>query len=229
MENSRHTATEVGSSPVGQNASRLMSLPYEIRKIILEYATLQHGRVELQRPIWGIPEATTFGIFASSKALREEALEAYYNANTCLLIVDAKRAELSTYPVGDEGQVRPFTPQQPWRYPYLIRDLRNLNITIKLPPMDDGDAWRLGFRRQVESLVHSLDYGRRLTSLEVSLLMPVSQTPWRSPLTTTQKGTLDVLTELKVRANVGVSICGLGKGNMEGFLRGLDLARRIKR
>jgi len=201
--------------------STLLTLPYELRQRILHFALARKGTVELQTPLWAERATFTHPLFHTTRALRTEALQAFYETNTFLWIVDSlaglsARSDPTEYPLnstfdpqsldGNDGPY-PLIPAVPWRYPHLLKHLRRLQLNIYLPSnltadVASGRAWLETLPAALQRLVDALDQGRRLEELHV--LLTAKRFSGRVALAGEQLKAIDVLARMRVRGVVRV-------------------------
>lgn len=149
--------------------SHLLNLPRELRHRILLYTLWQPGPIELQQPMWASKAHYAQPVFQVSRLLRREALQAFYETNCFLWILDLLAVERRSDPSGyrsmttgdddDEETTKqdhtpPSSPSSPnsslpsrisvlpWEYPFLRTHLRHLHLNIYLPPSNPPDDFR---------------------------------------------------------------------------------------
>lgn len=224
---------DTGTSPRMEAAkvsqSRLLGLPYELRQRIFRLALKQRGTVELQHPLWAEKQVFAQPLFQLCKALRNEALEAFYKANSFLWIVEVDnhvRSNPAHYN-HDSSAVKPpvLVPALPWQYPQLLGHLRQLHLNIYLPSDQDADAWSIGFAKLLSELIQALDYGRRLRSLQV--LLTTKRYHTKMPLSSSQRNVLDSLSQMKVRGKVQVRM-RYDFGEVKASIESLNLEKRMR-
>jgi hypothetical protein len=201
-------------------SSCLLSLPYELRQQILRFCLLESGTIELQRPLWVGHETFTQPLFRTSKQLREEALEAFYKANTFVWVVDVgkkpDRTDPATYPLAHAGgSSRTAMSALPWYYPKLLQHLRHLRLNVYLPPSDSEDAWFYPLKEALARLVIATDQGRRLNTLQVLFISRFYRV---NTLSTTQLDVLGTLAEMKVPGRVEL----VTRYDLEGVKASID-------
>lgn len=156
------------------NTCHLARLPYELRQRITKYALEKKGSIGIQTPTWD--HGSSFGepMFAVSRTLRDEALEAFYQTNTFVWNVNRGHSpgaqpdsDPSTYPLEPKGVQHALTPSLPWYYPHLLKNLRYLIINVCIPPNRDAMAWSMTFPLQLRSLVEALNGGSKLKRLRI--------------------------------------------------------------
>jgi hypothetical protein len=212
------------------NASPLLLLPSEIRKIIFQYVLKQKGSIALQPPIWTAPAANTNALLAVCNALRDEAIEAYYETNYFLLFVnheDRTRWDLSGYPIEDGAQQWPLTPSEPWRYPHLIDCISHLSVSIKMPPSHHQVKWHDDFPNQLSRLVHKLDYGRRLVFWRIFLMGAKSTDQRVQPLSSHEEDVLRILAKVQVRGKTEVKVLSC-KYNVKESIEKIKLGEMMR-
>ncbi|KAI7549157.1 hypothetical protein KC331_g3967 [Hortaea werneckii] len=204
--------------------SHLLNLPRELRHRILLFTLEQPGNIELQQPMWASKGHYTQPIFQVSRLLRCEALQAFYEGNSFLWILDllaVERSDPSRYVsmTSDETKDDAATSQNsvspslisvlPWEYPFLRTHLRHLHLNIYLPSNLTGDinasqAWLTAMPTQLKRLVEVLDHGRRLQDLTVLVTANTKRFNTRISLEGEQLKALEVLSEMEIRGNVSI-------------------------
>ncbi|TKA63917.1 hypothetical protein B0A55_08735 [Friedmanniomyces simplex] len=226
--------------------SRLLDLPYELRHIILSLALKDKGTVELQHPVWGGEDVYRPALFGVCHSLRRESLQAFYEVNHFLWIIDLSaqhRSDPADYPAlrpGDEAEDHEpgstkqgettILPALPWEYPHLRKHLRHLNVNIYLPSnliadVASAQVWFGQFPSALERLVTALDCGRRLDELQI--LFTAKRFNTRIALAGEQLKAIEVLSGFKVRGRVRVQTRWDFK-EARRSLENLDLERRMK-
>lgn len=194
-----------------QQVCHLARLPYELRQRILKHALKHPGTIGLQTPIWDDGSTFQQPLFAVSRSIRDEALEAFYKINTFLWHVH--RPTPGNGARGDSDPVKYplpadinllLTPSLPWHYPTLMKDLRYLVINVFLPSDTDPATWSKSFAQQLRSLVAALDAGKRLNTLRLTFITG----PWRQSeaLPTPLMEALRVLADLRCQEGVIVRV-----------------------
>ncbi|KAI6894946.1 hypothetical protein KC318_g11631 [Hortaea werneckii] len=204
--------------------SHLLNLPRELRHRILLFTLEQHGNIELQQPMWASKGHYAQPIFQVSRLLRREALQAFYEGNCFLWILDllaVERSDPSRYisMTSDETQHDATTSQNsispslipvlPWEYPFLRTHLRHLHLNMYLPSNLTGNfnasqAWLTEMPIQLKRLVEVLDHGRRLQDLTVLVTANTKRFNTRISLEDEQLKALEVLSEMEIRGNVSI-------------------------
>ncbi|TKA27034.1 hypothetical protein B0A50_05225 [Salinomyces thailandicus] len=223
-----------------------LDLPYELRQQILAYALEQQGTIELQTPVWASKTVFTQPLFEVSGEMRNEALQAFYENNHFLWIIDLSidRSDPARYAsmAGGEDEVdhreqgsgrqKPLTPGLPWEYPHLKKHLRCLHVNIYLPSNLIGDtsaaqSWLTGMPERLPSLVNALDRGRRLWDLTVLITANTKRFNTRISLEGEQLKALEVLAGMEVKGNVKVRTRYDFK-SVKASIDGLQLERRMR-
>ncbi|KAI7164740.1 hypothetical protein KC349_g471 [Hortaea werneckii] len=204
--------------------SHLLNLPRELRHRILLFTLEQPGNIELQQPMWASKGHYAQPIFQVSRLLRCEALQAFYEGNCFLWILDllaVERSDPSKYVsmTSDETKddattsqsniAQSLLPVLPWEYPFLRTHLRHLHLNIYLPSNLTGDinasqAWLTEMPTQLKRLVEVLDHGRRLQDLTVLVTANTKRFNTRISLEGEQLKALEVLSEMEIRGNVSI-------------------------
>ncbi|RMX81245.1 hypothetical protein D0868_16016 [Hortaea werneckii] len=186
--------------------SHLLNLPRELRHRILLFTLEQPGNIELQQPMWASKGHYAQPVFQVSRLLRCEALQAFYEGNSFLWILDLLAVERS-----DPSSILPpsLIPVLPWEYPFLRTHLRRLHVNIYLPSNLTGDfnasqAWLTAMPIQLKRLVEVLDHGRRLQELTVLVTANTKRFNTRISLESEQLKALEVLSEMEIRGNVSI-------------------------
>ena len=206
--------------------SHLLNLPRELRHRILLYTLEQHGTVELQQPMWASKGHYTQPVFQVSRLLRREALQAFYESNSFLWILDlsVERSDPSKYvsmtsieskddATASQGSssssstIPSLIPVFPWEYPFLRNHLRHLHLNIYLPSnlpddLPTSQAWLTTMPIHLKRLVQALEQGRRLQDLTVLVTANTKRFNTRIALESAQLTTLEVLGEMEVRGKV---------------------------
>jgi len=227
------------------SSSCLLDLPYELRQRILTLALKQKGTIELQHPVWAGKDVFAQPLFQVCRLLRDEALQAFYETNCFLWIIDSSvthRSDPAVYAsiTGDARQpedgsvpsskTSPLTPTLPWQYPHLKKHLRHLNLNIYLPSnlvadLAAAQAWFTEFPQQLERMIKALDCGCRLAELHT--LLTAKRFNTRIALAGEQLKALNVLTQMKVRGSVKVQTRYDFK-EVKASIASLELERRMK-
>ncbi|KAI7210795.1 hypothetical protein KC333_g8029 [Hortaea werneckii] len=205
--------------------SHLLNLPRELRHRILLFTLKQPGNIELQHPMWASKGHYAQPVFQVSRLLRCEALQAFYEGNSFLWILDllaVERSDPSRYismssdetqhdatPAQNSTSPPSLIPVLPWEYPFLRNHLRHLHLNIYLPSNLTGDftasqAWLTAMPIQLKRLVEVLDHGRRLQDLTVLVTANTKRFNTRISLESEQLKALDVLGEMEVRGHVSI-------------------------
>lgn len=222
----------------------LLDLPHELRQQILQLALIQKGSIELQHPVWAGQDTFAQPLFQVCQLLREEALQAFYEANCFLWTIDTTvqhRTDPSTYPsmssqewqitaIDGMGEHAALTSPLPWEYPHLKKHLRRLHVNIYLPSNLIGDtaaaqAWRSDLPNSLNRLVEALDYGRTLR--ELGILFTAKRFNNGIALAGEQLKALEVLAKMEVRGTVKVQMRWDFK-EVKGSIDILDLERTMK-
>ncbi|CAK4031714.1 Hypothetical predicted protein [Lecanosticta acicola] len=214
--------------------SPLLDLPYELRQSILQYTLRQQRTLQLQSPLCAGLHVFAQPLFHVCRPLRDEALDAFYQSNDFLWVIDTEhtlRSFPSSYPsptpVLHDGESvhpdleAPLTPILPWQYPRLMKNLRRLQINVYLPQA--RDAWAL--QERLTALVNALDKGRRLAAFHI--LVTAKRRAAQIPLTMPERTALEVLAEMEVRGKVDVQTRYSFRAVTAG-VQSLDLQRRMK-
>ncbi|KAI6814680.1 hypothetical protein KC340_g16111 [Hortaea werneckii] len=206
--------------------SHLLSLPRELRHRILLFTLEQPGNIELQQPMWASKGHYAQPVFQVSRLLRREALQAFYEGNSFLWILDllaVERSDPSRYISMSSDETQPdattssqnstsppsLIPVFPWEYPFLRTHLRHLHLNIYLPSNLAGDttasqAWLTAMPIQLKRLVEVLDHGQRLQDLTVLVTANTKRFNTRISLEGEQLKALEVLSEMEIRGNVSI-------------------------
>ena len=202
--------------------SHLLNLPRELRHRILLFALEQNGNIELQQPMWASKGYFAQPAFQVCQLLRREALQAFYEGNCFLWIIDlaversdpAKYVSMITEMEHDEKAAQSSTisspiPVLPWEYPHLRNRLRHLHVNIYLPSNLIGDvsasqSWLTEMPTRLRQFVEALDRGRRLQDLTVLITANTKRVNTRISLEGEQLKALDVLSEMEIKGNVSV-------------------------
>ncbi|KAI6866929.1 hypothetical protein KC338_g4609 [Hortaea werneckii] len=202
--------------------SHLLNLPRELRHRILLFALEQNGNIELQQPMWASKGYFAQPAFQVCQLLRREALQAFYEGNCFLWIIDlaversdpAKYVSMITEMEHDEKASQSSTisspiPVLPWEYPHLRNRLRHLHVNIYLPSNLIGDvsasqSWLTEMPTRLRQFVEALDRGRRLQDLTVLITANTKRFNTRISLEGEQLKALDVLSEMEIKGNVSV-------------------------
>ena len=207
-------------------ASLLLQLPYELRQRIFECALRQLGTIGLQYPPWTERDVFVQPLFQVSRASRDEALEAFIKTNNWLWIVEpgsSARSDPAEYPIlANEDHSSPLTPCLPWLYPHLWKHLRCLHVNIHLPADRDTEGWADLFPQGLANLIRTLDHGRRLSELHLSLISKCHLA--RFPLARDHRKALDTLSQMRVRGKVRATLRNFK--DVRG--RNLSLERRMR-
>jgi len=211
-----------------------LDLPYEIRQIILQHSLCQKGTIEIQHPVWAGLRVFAQPLFRVSRLVRNEALQAFYETNDFLWIIDTEhklRSNPTTYPaptafVHNGRYITPeidpvLTPILPFQYPHLFKHLRHLQINVYLPQESDASA----LETQLDAMVKSLDGGRRLMTFHV--LITAKRRAAQIPLTLEEQRALETLAQMKVRGCVNVTTRYYFRAVSLG-VRAMNLDRRMK-
>lgn len=189
----------------------ILSLPFELRKRILEIALRQEGTVELQTPVWAGSQVFAQSLFQTCRLLRDEALEAFYETNDFLWIIDTEnesRSDPATYQQSarrdmSSGELTsrkgtPLMPVLPWEYPKLFLDLRYLRVNIWVR----GEGNVSATNSRLSAMVEALDHGRRLAGIH--FLVIAERQPSRTPSMIDQRLAWETLRSMKVRGSIEV-------------------------
>lgn len=214
--------------------SALLSLPSELRQRVLQLALKQDDTIELQHPVWYGQGIFFQPLFSVCHLLRSESLQAFYEVNTFLWIMDhdlKRRSDPADYPLargydGDEDECpHVLTPTLPWEYPDLMVDLRCLYLNIYLPSDGENEQWTNALPRRLERLVNVLDRGSRLSEFHVEFT--AARFNAVVSLTGNQSETLDVLAGMQVRGKVRVGMRH-GFEKVKAGIGSLKLDERMK-
>ncbi|KAI7190859.1 hypothetical protein D0869_10015 [Hortaea werneckii] len=204
--------------------SHLLNLPRELRHRILLFTLEQLGNIELQQPMWASKGYYAQPVFQVSRLLRREALQAFYEGNCFLWILDllaVERSDPSRYvsmtsdetkddaKTSQNSMLPALIPVLPWEYPFLRTHLRHLHLNIYLPSNLSGDfnasqAWLTEMPIHLKRLVEVLDHGRRLQDLTVLVTANTKRFNTRISLEGEQLKALEVLSEMEIRGNVSI-------------------------
>lgn len=212
-------------------SASFLDVPYELRQRILSFALKQKGTIELQHPVWGGQAIFAQPLFQVCRFLRDEALQAFYETNCFLWIVDsgqqrARRSDPADYPSMTQdpcydvvrvhqAMKAPLTPALPWKYPHLKKHLRHLNLNIYVNNYTD-------FSQQLTRLVETLDLGRKLLELHVLFTSGSLRTyVWKDQLKE-----IEVLAKMEVRGIVKVQTRNIEEAHRT--IGSLGLERRMK-
>ncbi|KAI6881311.1 hypothetical protein KC360_g8555 [Hortaea werneckii] len=207
---------------IASTGPQLLNLPRELRHRILLFTLEQHGNVELQQPMWSSKGNYAQPIFQVCRLLRREALQAFYEGNCFLWIIDLAvvRSDPSKYvPMISETEHNEEAFQSsikssliavlPWEYPFLRNHLRHLHVNIYLPSNLIGDvsasqSWLTEMPTRLKQFVEAIDRGRRLQDLTILITANTKRFNTRISLEGEQLKALDVLSEMEVKGNVSV-------------------------
>ncbi|KAI7284706.1 hypothetical protein KC345_g2190 [Hortaea werneckii] len=202
--------------------SHLINLPRELRHRILLFALKQHGNIELQQPMWASKGYYAQPAFQVCRLLRREALQAFYEGNCFLWIIDlaVERSDPSKYvsmtsetehdkEASQNSTMSSLISVPPWEYPYLRKHLRRLHVNIYLPSNLIGDVsasqpWLTEMPTRLRQFVETLDRGRRLQDLTILVTANTKRFNTRISLEGEQLKALDVLSEMEIKGNVSV-------------------------
>ncbi|KAI7198538.1 hypothetical protein KC343_g1227 [Hortaea werneckii] len=202
--------------------SYLLNLPRELRHRILLFTLEQHGNIEVQQPMWASKGYYAQPIFQVCRLLRREALQAFYEGNCFLWIIDlaVERSDPSKYvsmiseteqdqKAFQSSTMTSLIPVLPWEYPYLRNHLRHLHVNIYLPSNLIGDvrasqSWLAEMPTRLKQFVEVLDQGERLQDLTVLVTANTRRFNTRISLEGEQLKALDVLSEMEIKGNVSI-------------------------
>ncbi|KAK5168846.1 uncharacterized protein LTR77_006155 [Saxophila tyrrhenica] len=163
------------------SGSIVLNLPYELRQRILRYATHRHeGWFDIQSTKVSqdmkFRSGSLCAIFAVSRSLRDEALEAFYSINSFLWTIE----------VDNE------TRSDPCDYPKHSSEAQA-----------DREAWRNVLPTLLSTLCEKMDGGRRLRTLWIKITTKRIQ---RRPIwfNADQQAALQVLWDFQVRGKAKV-------------------------
>ncbi|KAK5696275.1 hypothetical protein LTR17_024353 [Elasticomyces elasticus] len=222
--------------------SHLMALPCEIRFSILCLALKDKGGIELQYPTWADNSVFWSPLFSVCRDLRVEALQAFYETNRFLWLIDLTvqhRSDPTKYTALQAIDTSCDTDREldtallsplPWEYSHLRRHLRHLQIHIYTPHNTRGDTelvqeqWRQ-LPKALDDLVTSLDRGSHLQELQIVIVARGSGP--RLVLTHEQIDAFDRLAGFEVRGRVKVRTRG-GPDELSKAIADSELERRMK-
>lgn len=224
----------------------LLDLPFELRQRVLAFALQEDGTVELQHPLWASEQVYFQPLFQVCQLLRDEALQAFYENNHFLWIVDVavQRSDPARYAsmmIGEgetfsqdcysRGQT-PLIPTLPWEYPHLKKHLRRLHVNVYLPSNFVGDAtasqdWLKGMPERLHGLVRAVDSGRRLSALTVLITANTKRFNTRISLEGEQLKVLNILGGMQIKGRVNVQTRYDFKA-VRASIDGLELEKKMK-
>lgn len=240
----RYSADSEPATPCKQehqtNKSYFLDLPFELRNYILTLVLRQTGTIELQHPLWAGLQVFAQPLFKVNRSVRDEALDAFYEVNDFLWVIDTEhrmRSDPARYPEATNsipngkfngGNIRPeigspLTPVFPWEFPRLWKCLRRLQVNVYLP----HGKCAFALQESLRDLVRVLDRGRRLAAfhLLVTTKGSVSRNSWDVGACCEA---LEVLADMVVRGSVEVQTRHYPIEIRRGVWN-LNLSRRMKR
>lgn len=146
-----------------------MTIPAELRQIILRYVLAVDGCISIKQPIWTTKDVYVPAVTQVCRSLRGEAIEAFYNVNVFMCHVDCRNgghdtttSVLSGARMAEEQVAGSLTPCLPWQYPRLSHDLRRIIIIVKLETLQTLETSTF-LESNLTSIVEELRYGSRLS------------------------------------------------------------------